>query len=66
MEWQPIETAPRDGVIMGFKFGKYMEPVYCVSWVEKRDRYWRSVRGDRVEAPTHWMPLPPLPSKENE
>ena len=56
-DWQPIETAPRAGLILGFRRGKYMEPVYCISWVEKRDRYWQSIHGNRVEDPTHWMPI---------
>ncbi len=59
-EWQDISTAP-NGLILGYRQGQYMELVYCVSWVEKRDRFWQSLHGNRVEAPTHWMPLPPPP-----
>jgi hypothetical protein len=69
MEWQPIESAPRDGThILGYADGEmttvYWEPgsvgihphwclVVVVCWVEG-DEFW----------PTHWMPLPKPPQTE--
>ena len=77
MEWQPIETAPRDGtdiIIAEIRFknskADYGE-IDIGSWEEDRngadefgDSYfcWMSNYG-RVEEPTHWMPLPPPPGK---
>lgn len=75
-EWQPIETAPKDGtdvIVM------YMHcETQCVfnafyaseehHW-EKRDVGWWSyehsevsrIRLDGFMTPTYWMPLPPVP-----
>lgn len=61
MDWQPIETAPKDGreIILfdpdyfprsGFE-GRYSAP----------GANWFSSFGSPVE-PTHWMPLPEPPS----
>lgn len=78
-EWQPIETAPKDGtdvIVM------YMHcETQCVfnafyaseeyHW-EKRDVGWWSYEHSEVSRillndfmePTHWMPLPPPPKDE--
>jgi hypothetical protein len=77
-EWQPIETAPKDGtdvIVM------YMHiETQCVfnafyaseghGW-EKRDVGWWSYEHSEVSrillndfmTPTHWMPLPPPPKE---
>ena len=61
MEWQPIETAPRDGtpVIAAWRCSCCGLP--CVSG-DVYDVYgnWIS-SGDGIIYPTHWMPLPPPP-----
>ena len=75
MEWQPIETAPKDGSSIliydpddGHGAGE--EPViYVCYWKEGMSRR-RGITGSWTEAdgemyttfiPTHWMPLPKPP-----
>ena len=74
-EWQPIETAPKngeiriiiaeirqDGEITNIDFDAVLEQesesweIPALYWV------WRSANGN-VEEPTHWMPMPEIPSK---
>lgn len=59
MDWQPIETAPRDGsdVLIG---GYYPNGVWFVSmgWFSEDRGYWS---GHKIDPPTHWMPLPQPP-----
>ena len=58
-EWQPIETAPRDGTeILLFARGPYKDDYRGVGqWSGQRnDWFWNfAIR------PTHWMPLPEPP-----
>lgn len=74
-EWQPIETAPKDGRAMllsrpdagGAWIGKY-EPVYGSGY--RPDNPWFSLMLNRdylpkptkSSAPTHWMPIPATPN----
>jgi hypothetical protein len=69
-EWQPIETAPKDGsnIILAnsgrVAFGKYLDNSKTrwpwEGWITP-DGPW----GGRATKPaTHWMPLPPPPSEE--
>jgi hypothetical protein len=63
-EWQPIETAPKDGtriLIFGAREcygGDYISLAY---W----DHWWRGDYDEPVyvDEPTHWMPLPPPPQQ---
>jgi hypothetical protein len=75
MEWQPIETAPKgDGqwagprVLLccpkrGARTGKFDPDAFSV----KKRPFW-SIDGsfgkndDRLDQPTHWMPLPEPPA----
>lgn len=66
MNWQPIETAPRNTremfVVKAFntvtKGGtRYTSDAYCV-WSERG----KFVRWPHEFQPTHWMPLPPAPA----
>lgn len=65
MDWQAIETAPKDGAhILGWD-GKEMT---TVRWVTFRDRGWWELISSGFYAedsswePTHWQPLPSPPS----
>lgn len=49
--WQPIETAPRVGLVLGFN-GHFSTMV----WVGNG---WVDPRGFAVENPTHWMAIEP-------
>jgi len=71
MEWQPIETAPKDGThIIGW-FGKsrtpYAESIYWAAWIEKAKDLgsWAWIQdGDSPQVgPTHWMPRPEPPKE---
>ena len=73
-EWQPIETAPRDGTIIDVWLGDADESdldFYCspgskrsANWFWYRDKFrpWAGLSQlmTFVE-PTHWMPLPSPP-----
>ncbi len=72
MEWQPIETAPRDGtyVILGggtAGFGWSIEGRF----IESDDNWW-AINNDPSDywgaplTPTHWMHLPPPPGGADE
>lgn len=60
MEWQPIETAPKDGTPVitnggdGYKLPKVMQSVYDAGWWPDS---WESPLEEAMN-PTHWMPLP--------
>lgn len=64
-EWQPIETAPNNELIL---IGPTKRMGVCVGmnhsfegWVTETPSDWVS-----IYAPTHWMPLPAAPKKEGE
>ena len=74
-EWQPIETAPKDGsyiliagegrVTIGFYHedkGKTLIADAKPYWQDYDRSYWdRFETDDSWFAPTHWMPLPEPP-----
>lgn len=76
-EWQPIETAPRDGTEFialspkGVSRCKWADvdwdehPLGRVYkwWINPDDEFW--FEDGPHDAPTHWMPLP-NPPKEQE
>ena len=74
MEWQPIETAPKDGTrILIFKYRKGVKTVYPARWFEWFDSEypWQVLCGEHGDnfLPdddyiTHWMPLPEPPKGE--
>jgi hypothetical protein len=59
MEWQPIETAPKDGSpVLAFDG----EDIAVVTYYHASDTLgWWEVIYDVEFDPTHWMPLPPAP-----
>ena len=68
-QWQPIETAPKDGTwilvykpfnLYGFDDSKWFVDKYIVRWA---DECWNISMEDKVIYPTHWMPLPKPPKK---
>ncbi len=62
-EWQPIETAPRDGGPI-LAWGPCWIDVEIISWAIGHDVWQEGPGGDYVDAgwePTHWMPLPTPP-----
>jgi hypothetical protein len=73
-EWQPIETAPKDGTLIllgrskGVWAGKYT-PVFTSGY--RPDSAWQSMllnhdhMAERYAPPTHWMPLPQPPTSGN-
>lgn len=67
MEWQPIETAPKDGThILLYSDQDVLEGYWC----DGRKRFIETgycfvgcgCCADSLTPPTHWMPLPPPPS----
>lgn len=68
-EWQPIETAPKDGTVL---LAAHEHAALTVWWAEGSDvdggAGWvdgcRDNYEDLVVYPvTHWRPLPPLPAR---
>ena len=65
MEWQPIETAPKDNRILVWN-GKDMFVVHHgINWITGDVAYivaqWDNKTNQVLTRPTHWMPLPPAP-----
>lgn len=68
MDWQPIETAPRDGTYLCLYAPTRKEPFQCGCWIwetddndDPSDGTWWLGDGREDDQPTHWMPLPPPP-----
>lgn len=64
MNWQPIETAPKDygkNVLLFGNGPNTWQSSYVGCWYEKDGVYgWHSL-GEGMMSPTHWMPLPEPP-----
>jgi hypothetical protein len=71
MEWQPIETAPKDAktVIVYCAFSDLVNAAYWGGGLdEQHHEAWYWVWSDPPETdchPTHWMPLPDPPPKRD-
>ncbi len=59
-EWQPIETAPKDGtrVLLCIDHGEWGDKVWTGLWGDG----WMVSYGKARTEPTHWMPLPKAPA----
>ena len=70
-QWQPMETAPKDGtwILLAGPSGYQATPLrveVCRYYPEYRpNNPWQNHSNDAFSdgggAPTHWMPLPPAP-----
>jgi hypothetical protein len=58
-EWQPIETAPKDGTWI-LVFENHEKPLDTVMWNHFYG-LWRNGYNDHASYPTHWQPLPEPP-----
>jgi hypothetical protein len=64
-EWQPIETAPKDGTYIVLRLFHRLEGAAIGRWfdfgqvIHGVTGYW-TANATQVE-PTHWMPLPEPP-----
>ena len=59
-DWQPIETAPRDGISILLAHDIF-EYVVIGFWSETEDTEMWAGTGYDGAFPTHWMPLPAPP-----
>jgi hypothetical protein len=62
-DWQPIETAPKDGRAVLLWIPAPAGMVELCYWNTAKDQdHWLESCGFRLqEQPTHWMPLPEPP-----
>lgn len=70
-EWQPIETAPKDGTpIIIATCGKHGWYIDCAeNWFEENGSdVWLAREDSKVvsDKPTHWRPLPSAPVKQED
>ena len=60
LEWQPIETAPKDGTAILI----YHQNAYTQAVAAPVIDGWFVPRGGPVKNPTHWQPLPTPPANQ--
>lgn len=61
-EWQPIETAPKDGKPF-LSLNQEQGDLMAVTWWSSAYRYFRATGGQSHYQFTHWMPLPKPPGR---
>ena len=62
MEWQPIETAPRDKDFLAYLRSGYITRARYINGRHfAADSFGVSGGRDHDPTPTHWMPLPEPP-----
>ena len=64
-QWQPIETAPRDGrrFLLSTKHASEWQGMFVAYW-NKSEEEWFFTPEHYVGNPTHWMPLPQPPDMD--
>lgn len=64
-EWQPLETAPRDGTKIDLWHptnGRFVNAFWCKQTYTLHEPWgWSSQQLGRITGVTHWMPLPRPP-----
>jgi len=69
-QWQPIETAPKDGTwilvyksfyLYGSDDSEWYVDKYIVRW---DNECWNISMDDIIVSPTHWMSLPKSPTQK--
>jgi hypothetical protein len=67
MQWQSIETAPRDGTRILMFAGNGILGTSNLSYTGEWSEKWQCFKSDLMNDchPTHWMPLPPAPKKDD-
>jgi len=80
-DWQPIETAPKDGTpILAMQWGNalpdYETTVYVCKWISNEfeniiagydcSRWHEPTLTLKNPQPTHWIPIPPAPEKTRD
>lgn len=68
MQWQPIDTAPRDGTaILGYKLSRLGGILHVTSFLVVDGNYGRTEprwsKFTKSSPPTHWQPLPQPPNR---
>lgn len=59
MNWQPIETAPKDGTRVLLYRAEYAESM-AIGYYDSEWACWNAIGGFEFSA-SHWMPLPEPP-----
>lgn len=66
-QWQPVETAPKNGTYIIVWQPNTLEPSQTIVCWDMYDEWWHCCDGKNPEIrlrgvnPTHWMPLPSAP-----
>jgi len=64
MDWQPIETAPRDGTdILAYQQVAERDRILTMRFDRTAETFVTNVHSFVAFEPTHWMPLPLPPSR---
>lgn len=67
-DWLPIDTAPKDGKAPFIAVARCPESggqwLTFAQWDRHYDHWFSS--DDGLVSPTHWMPLPPLPTADTK
>jgi hypothetical protein len=65
MNWQPIETAPKDGTwVLGYFPMLGVSQMKWFSYGSYTEHWMRFGGWTPVDNPTHWMPLPEPPHEK--